>query len=427
MLDNFFYFIDKATCSYTTTAAAANELMDKGFVQLNLNEEWNVVKGGKYFVNIYGSSLVAFVVGGSFGYHDRINIAAAHTDQPGFVIKPNPEMKNGKYLKINVEAYGGAILNTWLDRPLGIAGCVVCRGKDVFSPVTHIVDSKKPVLVIPNMAIHFNRDVNKGVELNKQRDMIPMAAVVEEKFEKENYIINYLAELIGEKTEDILDYQLYLYNCEKAMVTGFDEKILMAPRIDNLVSVFACVKGICTKKQNQHNLNMIAVFDNEEVGSRSKQGAGSDILKQIVHRIFMCLGHSDENMESRISDGFFLSIDGAHAIHPNQSDKYDPTNSIYLNDGIVIKKAANQAYSTDAVSAAVVKAFCDKNNIPWKEFVNKSDMPGGSTLGAIASTKLPMRMADVGIPMLAMHSAMEIMGVSDVESLVNLVKELFRA
>lgn len=424
MVQNFINFLNRATCSFTTTDSVANELVENGFVQLGLNERWSIQKGGRYFIKIYESSLVAFVAGEEFGEGGRINIAAAHTDQPGFVIKPNPEIKSGRYLKVNVEAYGGAILNTWLDRPLGLAGYVVCEGRDAFSPVTHIVDSKKPLMVIPNVAIHFNRDVNKGVELNKQRDMIPLAAVVEEKFEKDNFLINYLAGIIGGNPENILDYQLYLYNCEPGVVTGFNDEILLAPRIDNLASVFACIKGI-EAMQNAKNLNMIALFDHEEVGSRTKQGAASDILKQIIRRVFISMGCSEEFMERCISEGFFLSLDGAHAQHPNHTDKYDPTNTIFLNDGVVIKKSANQAYSTDGISAAIIKKLCKDNNIQYKEFVNKSDMPGGSTLGAIASTKLPMRMADAGVPMLAMHSSMETMGTEDLAALVNLVKVLF--
>lgn len=424
MVQNFLDFLNKATCSFTTTESAAKELLCNGFTQLNLNEEWHIQKGEKYFVKIYESSLVAFVAGDEFGQGGRINIAAAHTDQPGLVIKPNPEIKAGRYLKINVEAYGGAILNTWLDRPLGLAGYVVCEGKDAFSPVTHVVDSEKPVMVIPNMAIHFNRDVNKGVELNKQRDMLPLAAVVEEKFEKDNFLINYLAKLIGVKPEKILDYQLYLYNCEPGVVTGFNDEILLAPRIDNLASVFACIKGIVAE-HNTKNLNVIAVFDHEEVGSRTKQGAASDVLRQIIRRIYSCLGYSEEFMERCLSEGFFLSLDGAHAQHPNHTDKYDPTNTIFLNDGVIIKKSANQAYSTDSISAAIIKKLCKDNNIVYKEFVNKSDIPGGSTLGAIASTKLPMRMADAGVPMLAMHSSMETMGTQDLAALVKLVNVLF--
>lgn len=424
MIEELFDFIKKGTCPFTVVEEAAGELISKGFTELHLEKEWQIEPGKKYFVRVYKSTLIAFCPGKKYGYHGRICIAAAHTDQPCFVVKPNPVMTAGKYMKVNVECYGGAILNTWLDRPLGLAGCVVSRSGDLYEPGITVVDSKGPVMVIPNLAIHFNRDVNKGIELNKQKDMIPLAGVVEEELSKEDFLLKYLSGISGIEQEDILDYQLYLYNTQECVCTGFEKEIALAPRIDNLASVFACLKGI-TGKQNENNLNMIALFDHEEVGSRTKQGAASDILYRVIERIYSSMGHSHENMEGRISEGIFLSIDGAHALHPNHADKYDPANPIYLNDGIVIKKSASQSYATDPAAAAVIKDLCRQRNIPYREFVNKSDIAGGSTLGAIASTKLPMRTADVGIPMLAMHSAMESMGVRDLSSLTELVSAFF--
>lgn len=424
MIDEFFDFIKRGTCPFAVVEEAVKELQSKGFTELCMKKEWQIEQGKKYFVKVYDSTLIAFSVGRKFGYYDRICIAAAHTDQPCFVIKPNPVMKSGKYVKIDVESYGGAVLNTWLDRPLGLAGCVVSRTNDMFAPKITVVDSKEPVMVIPNLAIHFNRDVNKGIELNKQKDMIPLAGIVEEELGKNDFLINYLSEISGVTCEDILDYQLYLYNAQECTCTGLKKDIILAPRIDNLASVFACLKGI-TRENSDRNLNMIALFDHEEVGSRTKQGAASDILYRVLQRIYESMGRSMENLEGRLGDGIFLSLDGAHAVHPNQPDKYDPANPVYLNDGIVIKKSASQSYATDAYAAAVVKALCHKNHILYREFVNKSDIPGGSTLGAIASTKVPMRMADVGVPMLAMHSAMESMGTKDLSALIKLVSAFF--
>ncbi|MDD6571893.1 MAG: M18 family aminopeptidase [Thermoflexaceae bacterium] len=424
MIDEFFDFIKRGTCPFTVVEEAVKELQSKGFTELCMKKEWQIEQGKKYFVKVYDSTLIAFSVGRKFGYYDRICIAAAHTDQPCFVIKPNPVMKSGKYVKIDVESYGGAVLNTWLDRPLGLAGCVVSRTKDMFAPKITVVDSKEPVMVIPNLAIHFNRDVNKGIELNKQKDMIPLAGIVEEELGKKDFLINYLSEISGVTCEDILDYQLYLYNAQECTYSGLKKDIILAPRIDNLASVFACLKGI-GQETNEKNLNMIALFDHEEVGSRTKQGAASDILYRVLQRIYESMGRSLENLEGRLGDGIFLSLDGAHAVHPNQPDKYDPANPVYLNDGIVIKKSASQSYATDAYASAVVKDLCHKNHILYREFVNKSDIPGGSTLGAIASTKVPMRMADVGVPMLAMHSAMESMGTKDLSALIKLVSAFF--
>lgn len=429
MIEEYLRYTRNATCSFCAVKTSEEILEKAGFCRLDLNEEWKLTKGTGYFVDVYGSSFVAFYVGEHFDKKGRMTIAAAHSDQPGFVIKPNAVMKSGKYKKLNVEAYGGAILNTWLDRPLGISGIVVTRGEDSFHPRTTVVDFKRPMLVIPNLAIHFNREVNKGVELNKQKDMLPLLGMMEDyvsdKMEQQDDLLHLLSEETGAAEEDILDYQLYLYNYEEGMIVGAEGEMLMAPRIDNLASAFACVKGILSER-NEKNFNMIAVFDNEEVGSRTKQGAGSDVLYSIVKRIGMALDLTQEELYEKIYDGFFLSLDGAHAVHPNQSEKYDPANPVYLNDGVVIKKAASQSYATDAVAAGIVKEICGKNKIAYREFVNKSDSAGGSTLGAIASTRLPMRMADVGVPMLAMHSAMETMGIKDLDALVRLVESVFR-
>lgn len=430
MIQDFLDFIKEATCSYTTVQVVEKRLESEGFEKLFLHEKWTLQKGGKYYVNVFDTSLIAFCVGKDFDKAGKLMIAAAHTDQPAFVIKPQPEMSQGRYLKLNVEAYGGAILNTWLDRPLGIAGCVMTKGENPLEPVTHIFDSKKGLLLIPNLAIHFNRDVNKGVELNKQKDMIPVAGMITEELQKEGFLTRFLAGELGVAEADILDYQLYVYNAQEGSVLGVASDIVLAPRIDNLASVYACVEGICGKI-NDAQFDVIALFDHEEVGSRTKQGAASDVLYRIIKRAFEGLEESNINanmdsaldVEAAIANGFFLSLDGAHAQHPNQSEKYDPTNPIFLNDGVVIKKSANQSYATDAYAAAVVKAVCVENGISYKEFVNRSDSPGGSTLGAIASTKLPMRMADVGVPMLAMHSAMESTGTKDVLCLAQLVEK----
>lgn len=416
--EEFLDFIKKATCSYTTVLAVLEELCGNGYEELDWGKPWKLEKGKKYVVKIFDTSLIAFNIGKQMDADGTLMVAAAHTDQPSFVIKPNPEMTMGNYAKLNVEAYGGAILNTWLDRPLGIAGCVMTQSKDAMKPVSHIFDSKKPLLLIPNLAIHFNRDVNKGVELNKQKDLIPLAGMISDKLSKDDFLTDYLAKELHVAKDDILDYQLYLYNEQDGCKVGLQEEILLAPRIDNLASVFACMKGMCGEVA-ENQLSVMAVFDHEEVGSRTKQGAASDVLYRVLSKVCSQLGM---DVDITVSNGLFLSLDGAHAIHPNQNDKYDPTNPIYLNDGVVIKKAANQSYSTDTYSAAVVKQMCRNHNISYKEFVNKSDSPGGSTLGSIASTRLPMHMVDAGVPMLAMHSAMEATGVQDVDMLVQLAK-----
>ncbi|MCM1467407.1 MAG: M18 family aminopeptidase [Alistipes sp.] len=429
MIQEYLRYAKEATCPFCAVRAAEEYLKNAGFSRLDLLEDWKLERGKGYFVNIYGSSLAAFYVGEEFTGSGRLTIAAAHSDQPCFVIKPNAVMNVGKYRKLNVESYGGAILNTWLDRPLGISGIVVTKGADSFHPNVRVVDFKKPMLVIPNLAIHFNRDVNKGVELNKQKDMLPLMGMMEDyisgEMEDRDYLLRLLAEETGADMDDILDYQLYLYNYEEGMTVGAAKDILLAPRIDNLASVFAGLKAVVSQ-HNDTGLNMTVVFDNEEVGSRTKQGAGANLLRDILERIYGAFRITGEAFQRSVCGGFFLSVDGAHAVHPNQTEKYDPTNPVYLNDGIVIKRAAGQTYATDASAAGIIKEICGKNNIAYKEFVNKSDSVGGSTLGAVASTMLPMRMADVGVPMLAMHSAMETAGVKDLEALVRLIGSIFK-
>lgn len=422
IIEDYMEFTKAATCSYTVVEEITKRLGAQGFARVVPGEDMKIVPGGKYYVKCYESTLIAFTVGTNL---EKIVIEASHTDQPGFTIKPSPVIKSENYRKLNVEVYGGPLLNTWLDRPLGIAGIVATKSDDVFRPNLHVFDSKKAVAVIPNLAIHLNREANKGVELNKQKDLLPIFMTDGSQFDNENFT-KYLAENLGVESGDILDYTLHLYNCENSVLTGFKNDILMAPRIDNLASVYAGILAIADdSKENSDTLKIEVFFDNEEVGSKTKQGAASLYLLNIIKNIYNSLGYSEFKMLEDMGRGCFLSMDGAHAYHPNYSEKSDPTNIVNINDGIVIKKASNQSYSTDTVSGAVVVGLCKKHNINYKMFANKSDIPGGSTLGSIASTVLPMRMADVGIPMLAMHSAMETMGANDLENLVKLAKVFF--
>jgi aspartyl aminopeptidase len=422
-MEDFKSFIDRSTCPPVVVRNIKEMLKSSGFEELELKGDWKVSNGGKYYVDVFGTSLIAFRIGRSLNSQGRICIAASHTDSPCFVVKPSPEILQGKYNKINVETYGGAILNTWLDRPLGLAGSVVLKSEDSFKPAVKVIDSVRPVFVIPNIAIHFNRDVNKGVELNKQKDMLPLAGLNGD-IKDEKFFIKYVASLADCKPEDILDWQLYLYNTEKLTKCGISEEMIMSPRIDNLSSAYSSVAALC-ESTGEKNLNMIAVFDNEEVGSRTKQGAASGIIYRVLKKIYASLARTQEELDNALSDGLMLSIDVAHAMHPNQPDKNDPTNQIFLNDGIAIKRAAGQSYATDAVSSAIIKDICLKNNIKFKEFVNKSDIPGGSTLGVIAAANLSIRTVDVGIPILAMHSAVETAGARDVAMMTKLVSAVF--
>lgn len=423
-IDNFMSLLEKSKTSYNAASAAEEMLLGAGFRELSMSDDWCIYSDKGYFTRVFGSTVIAFKTGSSFGYQDIVKIAAAHTDHPCLAIKTGPVIKSGKYRRINVEVYGGAILNTWFDRPLGIAGRVALRGSDVMNPELRIIDIDRPVMFIPNLAIHMNRDVNKGIELNRQNDMAPVISMIEDELSCEDYLLSLVANHIKADKEDILDMQLYAYVMEKPVIAGACNEFLMSPAIDNIASVYACLEGIISCS-SRHHLNMIALFDNEEVGNGTKQGAASNILLNVIRKIFLSIGRTEENIIESINDGFMLSIDGAHAVHPAHFEKSDPVNEIYLNHGIVIKKAAKQSYCTDCESAAVVIGMCKDNDIPCQTFYNRSDVQGGSTLGTDASKVLSMRAADVGIPMLAMHSAVETMGVKDEEFLVKLVKSFF--
>lgn len=413
----------KSQTAYNAAAAAADILLKAGFRELSLSDDWCIYPEKEYFTRVFGGTVIAFRTGNHFGYQDVIKIATAHTDHPCLSIKTGPNLNN-KYRRMNVEIYGGAILNTWMDRPLGIAGVVALKSPEVLRPEMRVIDIHRPVLFIPNLAIHMNREVNKGVALNPQTDMAPVIAMLEEKLTNEDYLMGLVAEELGVEKEEILDTQLYAYVLAEPVLVGAREEFLMAPGIDNIASVSACLDAIICCK-NEHNLNMIALFDHEEVGNNTKQGAGSDILKTVIRKIFLSIGRTEENIIESIHDGFLLSLDGAHALHPAHMDKSDPANEVLLNHGIVIKKAARQSYCTDCESSAVVMQLCKENNIPYQVFYNRSDIPGGSTLGTAAATGLSMRAADIGVPMLAMHSAVETMGVEDQKAMVTLLKTFF--
>ena len=417
-------FIEKAPSSYHSVLTAASELEAAGFTELELAAPWNIEAGKSYYINAYGTSLFAFTLGNE--PKGRLYMAASHTDYPCFKIKPSPELSEKHYARLNTTSYGSVILNTWMDRPLSVAGKVMTKSDKVFKPQAHIIDIKRPILTIPNLAIHMNREVNKGVELNRQTDMLPLAAMVTEQLEKENFFIKFLAEETGVKAEDILDFDLTLYAVEKGCITGINEEFISSPRIDNQTSVVSCLKGIIGAGVPEAGINFIACFDNEEIGSATKQGADSVLLKLILDKLYDTLGVDKMTSRDLILSGFFLSLDVAHAIHPCHSEKADVTNIPLLNGGIAIKADASQKYATDTEAIAAVRQLCEKAGVPYQKFVNRSDVAGGTTLGSINSSQLPMYTIDMGVPMLAMHSARELMGSKDQKAMDDLVTAFFR-
>ncbi|WP_298704303.1 M18 family aminopeptidase [uncultured Veillonella sp.] len=422
---NLLEYIDRSTSPYHTVLASAQMLEDAGFEEISLGEEWNLVPGD-YFVKVYDSTLVAFHIG-----HDMrqsFHVGSAHTDFPALRVKPNPLLERKGYGRLNVESYGGLILNTWLDRPLSLAGVVVCKQDNAYEPKMHYVDIQRPLLTIPNLAIHMNRQINEGVALNKQNHMLPifmmMGQLPDENMSLEDEWLAFLSEEVNCNPEDIISYELTLYPVDGGTTLGRNDEFVSSPRLDNLTSCMACLEGIKAAKQaNVDGLRLIALFDNEEVGSRTKQGGASTILPQIVERIYMSQGFTKEHMYADMARGFMISSDVAHAYHPNYPEKNDITNFPVLNKGVVLKIAASQSYAGDAKAIGVVSSLCENANIPYQVYVNRSDIPGGSTVGSISSSILPMRTMDVGVPLLAMHSARETMGTFDQEALENLMRE----
>ena len=423
-IEKLFGLLEKATSQFHTVEGTKEQLAEQGFKELKLKDNWNLVKGGKYMLDHHGSTLFAFVVGEEFEAEDGFRIAASHGDFPGFRIKPNAEMEVGGYLQLNTETYGGAILSSWLDRPLSVAGRVVLKTDDVFHPDVRLVDLKKPVLIIPNLAIHFNREMNKGVELRKQVEMLPIYGTTTEAMTKGAFL-DYIADALGVEAADILDYDLTIYNTDTPDYVGLQDEFVSAPRLDNLTSTQALIDGI-TEGTRSKGLNMMIVYDHEEIGSRSKQGACSTLLVSVLEKIYVSLGMTTMDFTNAMEDSLFMSVDVSHAFHPNYASKYDITNRHVLNEGFAIKAASNQSYATDSEAIGIVQQICEQEGIAYKKFLKHSDSAGGGTLGAIASAMLPICTVDIGVPLWAMHSSRETMGVKDYESLVDFMTAYYR-
>ena len=414
-------FIQCSTSPFHVVEESAKRLLHAGFQELKPADSWRLAAGGRYFLRVYGSTLLAFVVGEKplKSHGTPLLMAAAHTDFPCFRLKPEAGMTRDGCGTLNVETYGGLILRTWLDRPLSLAGKIVLRGKDAFHPEVRLVDFQKPLMTIPSLAIHMDRDVNKDGALNAQKDMLPLAALVGRDAE-EDFFLAWLAEACETERDAILSYDLGAYPCEAGCTFGLHDEFISSPRLDNLTSALACLKGI-EKAHPTQGIRLIALFDNEEVGSRTKQGAGSAVLGDVLRRIYQELSGESDAVCRALADGFLLSVDVAHAVHPSHAAKSDPVVHPALAAGVVLKQAASQSYAGDAEASAIVRALAEEHEIPWQRFVNRADSRGGSTLGAIASSFVPVRTMDIGAPILAMHSARETMGVADQESLERLL------
>lgn len=410
-------FIEKSPTAFQAVDEMQKRLTENGFEVLSEKEYWKLVPGGKYLVTRNHSALIAFCIPEK---ESRVfHIMASHSDSPSFKIKENPEIKvDNSYVKLNVEKYGGMLMAPWFDRPLSVAGRVIIRRNDGLEE--KLVDIKRDLVMIPNLAIHMNREANNGVAYNPQKDLQPLFAAGN----TDRTLLEIIAEQVGIKKEDIISHDLFLYNRMPGTVWGADREFVSSARLDDLQCAFASMEGLL-RAQNYGSIAVHCVMDNEEVGSGTKQGAASTFLKDTLLRINMGLGRTYEEYLMTLAGSFMVSADNAHALHPNYTDKTDPTNHPILNKGIVIKFNANQKYCTDAVSAALFKELCTKAGVPYQTFVNRSDIAGGSTLGNISNTQVPMNTVDIGLPQLAMHSPYETAGVKDTEYLVRAAEELF--
>ena len=408
-------FIKKSTDAFNTVRTVKDILSKNGFSELKMRDIWDLKRGGKYFVTANSSSVIAFTVP-----EEKPNaffITASHTDSPSFKLKGNFELDGDGAVQLSVEGYGGMIKSTWLDRPLGIGGRVVTE--DNFTLTEHIVRLDRDIVIIPNLAIHLNRDINKGYEYNARTDLCPIAG------EESGKIMKLIAENAGVKAEDILGFDLFLHNRAEGTVLGTDNEYFAAPRIDDLQCVFATLDAFVTSPLSDV-VQVFAAFDNEEVGSGSKQGAKSTFLADTLKRINTALGQSEEQYNAMLAQSLMLSCDNAHAVHPNHADKSDSLNRVYMNGGVVIKYNADARYTTDAVSEAAVKTLCKRANVPYQLYANRSDMVGGSTLGNLSAEQVSINTADIGLAQLAMHSAYETAGAKDTTYMIRLIKEFYK-
>lgn len=409
-------FIRKSPTAFHAVDTMKNILAEQGFQELFEKDYWKLIPGGQYMVTRNNSALIAFSI--PENAPRRFHIMASHSDSPTFKIKENPEITVEKaYVKLNVEKYGGMLMSPWFDRPLSVAGRVIVSEKGEIKE--KLVDIDRDLLMIPSLAIHMNREVNSGYAYNPQKDLLPLygTAGTEETFGKT------LAEAAGVREEDILSHDLFLYSRTRGAVWGAEKEFVSAGRLDDLQCAFASMEGLLSGEKKK-SIAVHCVMDNEEVGSGTKQGAASTFLKDTLVRINSGLGRTYEEYLMSLADSFMISADNAHALHPNYTDMTDPVNRPLLNKGIVIKYNANQKYCTDAVSAAIFKDICTRAEVPFQTFVNRSDMAGGSTLGNISNTQVPVNTVDIGLPQLAMHSPYETAGVKDTYSLVK-AAELF--
>lgn len=429
MIERLLSFLDASPVSFLAVRNIANELEKNGFRRVNAQEPLGKVEAGdRFFVTKNDSSVYAFHIGkkplADAGFH----MICAHCDSPTFRVKPNAEMDcEGGIVKLNTEVYGGPIMSTWFDRPLTLAGRVIVKGDDVMRPKTLLLHVKRPLLQISNLAIHFNRQVNDGVKLSRQKDVLPILGIINDEMEKGNLLMNVITDELNVKKEDILDFDLYLADATPACTFGAHGEFVSSGRLDDLSMCWAGVEAmLAASSEVPDTTRVLALFDNEETGSQTKQGAGSPFLSYMLKRVAIAQGGTEEAYYQAVERAFMISADNAHAWHPNYGEKYDPTNHPMLGGGPVIKFNAAQKYASDAASAAIFASICEKAGVPCQRFVNHSDVAGGSTLGNILASSVPLQGVDMGNAILAMHSCRETGSVIDHEYAVKAFTQLYR-
>lgn len=411
-------FLNKSHSEFNAISNIKNILINEGFKELKESNLWTLLRGEKYFITRNDSSIIAFTIN-NFMANYRFDICASHSDSPCLKIKMCDDIISNGYHKLAVENYGGLIKSTWLDKPLSVAGRVIVKNGNEFSSL--IVDIDKNLLSIPNTCIHFNREINKGYEYNTQVDLMP---IIGKDYETKNSIKALISKEYGISEENIFSYDLYLYNRELASFGGINDEFIMSPKIDNLESAFLSLKGFL-KSEQKKNISVYCVFNNEEIGSMSGNGADSTFLSDVLQRINFSLGRNIEEYQCAIAKSVLLSIDNAHGVHPNHPELSDPNNLVELNKGVVVKLNSNMAYTTDAFSLSLVKELCNRNNISYQLFYNRSDIRGGGTLGAISLSHVSLTSIDIGLAQLAMHSNYELAGSNDCESMFALVENFY--
>lgn len=431
MIKRLLSFLDASPVNFLAVKNITEELQQHGYHRIDTTEALGTVKAGdKFFVTKNDSSIYAFQIGRKALAETGFHMICAHCDSPTFRIKPHAEIDcEGGIVKLNTEVYGGPIMSTWFDRPLTLAGRVIVKGKDVMTPTTLLLHVKRPLLQISNLAIHFNRQVNDGVKLSRQKDVLPILGIINDELEKGNLLMNIILEELNKQQtvarEDILDFDLYLADATPACTFGAHNELISSGRLDDLSMCFAGLEALLAS-QPTDTTQVLAIFDNEETGSQTKQGAGSPFLSYMLKRIALAQGGTEEAYYQAVERAFMISADNAHAWHPNYSEKYDPTNHPMLGGGPVIKFNAAQKYASDAYSASVFAGLCKKAGVPCQRFVNHSDVAGGSTLGNILASSIPLRGVDMGNAILAMHSCRETGSTADHEFCVKVFTQFYQ-